>query len=612
MMHDLPAHPVWAELIRSGSRIYIGSGVGVPNALIDDLLQHSKKFHDIEVIQGYTVSPHRWFDQKYRNLFSINTFYISDDIVRQAVAAGWADYTPTKQSEISSLFTDDTLPLDAALVMVSPPDEYGYCSLGAAVDITMAATRQAKTIIAQINPAMPSTNGYTHIHLSEFAACIKHEQALPEMPIPERSDAIERIGQYLAMLVQHGATLHIGKGKAPSSVLKYLRNHKNLGVHGEMLCDGIMDLFKKGVINNRNKTFHPGKMLAGYCYGSQALYDFVHNNPHIEFYPSGYLESPTNIARNDNMVAINTALEVDLSGQVVTESKGYNFLKGIGSQVDFINGAAKSKGGMPIIAMSSTSQNGKVSRIVSHLSEGSGVVTTRSSVHYVVTEYGIASLKGLSIRERALELIRIAHPNFRQRLLEEVRKKYWVPDYAQRAPKDVPEFGHSQMKPILESGKDYFLRPLNPADERPLQEFFYSHTEESIRLRYNQYRKQLTRENSFHLVSVDQTKDLALCIAYQYASVVKIMAVGRYYFNDRDNTCEVAFITREEYQGKGLATRLLKEMTSIAKCRKIKKMVAYVLPENSPMLHVFDANGFTRILTGKRNEVHLEKQLDKD
>lgn len=609
MEYSLPPLPDWSKLIKSGDRILFGSNAGVPNALIDNLIEHSQELNDIEVIHMLTFSDHRWADKKYTQLFKVNTFFIGDDNMRQAIAEGRADYTPCFLSEVSSLFADDILPLDAALIMVSAPDKYGYCSLGVSVDICLSAAKQARKVIAQINPAMPRTCGQTYMHISEFDAVMEQPQTLPEVFPPELNSDAERIGQYVAMLIEDGATIQLGIGNIPESVYRYLSNHKDLGVHSEMITDGVIELVKTGVINNRKKTFHPGKIVASFCVGTQALYDFVDENPHVEFYPSSYVNKASNIARNDNMVSINSAIEVDLTGQVVADSIGYQFYSGIGGQVDFVSGASMSKGGKPIIALPSTAKNGTVSRITSHIAEGAGVVTSRGNVHYVVTEYGVASLKGKSIRERALELIRVAHPKFRPQLLEEVRHHYWVPNFQQQHPIDVVELGPLQVKRFKVKGERFDLRPLNPADERRLQEFFYSHTKETLRLRYNYHPKQMSREKSCNLVSVDQNKDLALCIVSQSGSQLRIEAVGRYYKNDADNSCEVAFVTRENHQGKGMATRLMGEMKKIASKRGLDKMVAYVRSENKPMIMVFEHHGFQRVFNPDPFEVILQLNL---
>ena len=391
-------------------------------------------------------------------------------------------------------------------------------------------------------------------------------------------------------------------------VLHYLGSHKDLGVHSEMVSDGIIDLIAKGVINNSKKTFHKGKTITTFCMGTRRLYDFVDSNPHIEFYPSEHVNFPARIARNDNMVSINGAIEVDLTGQVVADSLGYRFYSGIGGQVDFIRGAAMSKGGIPIIALPSTAKNGTVSRIVPYITEGSGVVTSRGDVHYVVTEWGIATLRGKSIRERALELIQVAHPDFRDHLLQEVRKHYWVPEYQHQRPTTVPELG-IEVKKLQFAGEKYEQRPLHPADERLLQEFFYSHNKETLLLRYSYHPKQMTREKASTLVGVDQERDLALSLFRRSGPREKIVAVGRFYFLEQGNSAEVAFIVREELQGKGMAKHLLGEMMQIAQARGIATMQAYVRAENRPMLRVFDYHGFKRKPSESPREVILERDL---
>ncbi len=605
----LPQRPDWSQLIKSGSRVFLGGNAGVPYALIDDLIANSKAFSDIELVHMLALGDNRWAREEYRQLFKVNTFFIHGDEVRRAVDEGRADYTPVFLSEMSSLFSDGTLPLDAALVMVSPPDEFGYCSLGVSVDICMSAARHANKVIAQINPQMPRTAGHSYLHISEFAAVIEADQPLQEIEAPPIDSVTERIGQYVAMLVEDGATLQFGVGKIPSATLKYLERHNDLGIHSEMLSDSIMEVIAAGAISNRKKTFHPGKIVTSFCMGSQKLYDFVNNNPHIEFYPSSYVNKPTNIAKNDNMIAINSALEVDLTGQVVADSLGFDFYSGIGGQVDFVSGASMSKGGKPIIALPSTAKNETVSRIVPHIAEGSGVVTSRGNVHYIVTEYGIASLRGKSIRERALELIRVAHPKFRAKLLAEVRQNYWVPHYQQKYPTDIPELGAIQLHKMVVNGETFYLRPLNPADERRLQEFFYSHTKETLRLRYNYDPKQMSREKSCNLVSVDQSSDAALCIVRQEGSRITIHAVGRFYYNEHDNTCEAAFVTRETQQGKGMASKLLTTLIDIAQKRNISKMLAFCRADNKPMIAIFEHHGFKRLFSGDPSEVELALPL---
>jgi len=608
-MSEMHPQPIdWGQLVKSGDRLFVGSNAAVPNALLHHLVDNARNLHDVELVHILTMSDNFWARREYIDLFKINTLFISAGI-REAVADGYADYTPCFLSEIPDLFREQVLPLDAALIMVSPPDEFGYCSLGVAVDVVSAAYRSAKKVIAQVNPMMPRTNGHSFIHMNEIDAWMEESQPLPELPIPELDQVTEQIGQYVSMLIDDGSTLQLGICKIPDAVLRYLSNHKDLGIHTEMFSDGIMDLIMKGVITNRSKTFHRGKTITSFCLGTRALYDFVDGNPHVEFFPSEHVNSPAIIARNDNMISINSAIEVDLTGQVVSDSVGYRFYSGIGGQVDFIRGAAMSRGGKPIIALPSTAKDGTLSRIVPFVTEGAGVVTSRGDVHYVVTEYGIATLRGKSIRERALKLIQVAHPDFRDELLAQVREQFWVPDYQKQTPTRVPELGSVQIQPIVIEGEKFDLRPLHPADERTLQEFFYSHNKETLLMRYSHHPKQMTREKASQLVAVDQSKDVALGILQRRGPKEELQAVGRFYLDETDNSVEVAFIVREKQQSKGMAKLLLREMISIAEKRGIARMNAYVRAENKAMLKVFEKHAFVRLSSESPQEVRLERAM---
>jgi len=600
----------WEKYLKSGNRIFIGSNAAVPNALIDNLIANSNQLHDIETVHILTLSENVWAKPEHKDLFKVNSLFIGGKNIREAIAEGRGDYTPCFISDVPRLFSENSLPLDVALIMVSPPDEYGYCSLGVSVDIVSSAVKSAKYVIAQINPKMPRTNGHGFVHLNQINAWLNAEQDLPQVIAPEFDRRTEQIGQYVAMLVDNGATLQIGIGKIPEAVLRYLANHKDLGIHSEMISDGVIDLMLKGVINNRKKTYHKGKAIVTFCIGSQKVYDFVDGNPHIEFYPSEHVNSPVKIAKNDNMVSINSAIEVDLTGQVVSDSIGHQFYSGIGGQVDFVRGASLSKGGKPIIALPSTTRDGKISRIVPHITEGGGVVTSRGHVAYVVTEFGIASLQGKSIRERALELIRIAHPKFRDQLLADVRKHYWVPEYQESTPSSVPELGSVELKKFTFADVNYILRPLSPADERKLQEFFYSHNKETLIMRYNQHLTQMTREKSCNLVSVNQHKDLALCFTKKSYLGESIQAVARYYLIEANNSAEVAFVIKESLRGRGMARTLLAEMIAVAKKRNLDNLVACVRRDNAPMLKVFEKSGFIRLPSDDFDEVHLKLPLN--
>lgn len=583
----------WKKFVKPGDRVFVGSGPGCPHALIQSLLErvHTKHFFDLEFIHILTLGKTPWLEARYRDSLQVNALFLGED-TRKAVQKGQADYTPCFLSEIPSLFTDRVLPVDVALIQLSPPDAEGYCSLGVTVDVVRTAAESARYVIAQINDLMPRTTGNTRIHMNDIDAHIEVSVPIPELPVGTFTKEVEKIGRYVALLIEDGATLQMGIGKIPDAVLKALGNHKNLGVHTEMFSDGLMELVQKGVVDNSKKAIHTGKTVTTFCMGSKALYDFVHENPLVEFYTSSYINDPSVIAQNDMMVAINSALEVDLTGQVVSDSIGRRFYSGIGGQVDFIRGAARSKGGRPIIALPSVTKKGK-SRIVPYITEGSGVVTSRGDVHYVVTEYGIATLRGRSIRERALELIQVAHPDHRDLLLQQVRKSFWVPAYQQSLPEPVKGLGSVQVKKYkAKDGQKYFLRPLQASDERRLQAFFYAHDKDTLLLRYHYVPTRLSRENAYTLVNVDQNKHLALCIASRHGPLEIFHAVGSYHLIPQSHTAELAFVVQEAKRGLGLGKRLLKNIVRVAKKRKLEKLIAVVQTGNQPMRHVLESFGF--------------------
>ncbi|MEO5363971.1 MAG: GNAT family N-acetyltransferase [Magnetococcus sp. DMHC-8] len=589
----------WKTFVKPGDRIFIGSGPGCPHALVQSLLDrvHSKHFFDLEFVHILTLGESPWLDPRYRDAVRVNALFLGEE-TRKAVQRGEADYTPCFLSEVPSLFTRGVLPIDVALVQLSPPDEEGYCSLGVTVDIVRAAVESARHVIAQFNPFMPRTLGNTRIALSEVDAYLEVSVPLPELPRAKSTKETEQIGQYVAMLVEDGATLQMGIGKIPDAVLRALRHHKHLGVHTEMFSDGLMELMRKGVVDNSRKPVHTGKTVTSFCMGSRALYDFVRDNPLVEFYTSDYINNPETIAKHDQMVAINSALEVDLTGQVVSDSIGHRFYSGIGGQVDFIRGAARSRGGRPIIALPSVTNQGK-SRIVPVITEGAGVVTSRGDVHYVVTEYGIATLRGRSIRERAMELIQVAHPEHREMLLRQVRKSYWVPSYQQSTPEPVKGLGAIPVKKFRAKDDSIcFLRPLQPSDERRLQEFFYSHDRETLLLRYHYVPTRLTRESAYALVNMDQNRDLALCIAVRQGPREVLQAVGRYYLLADTRTAELAFVVREDRRGLGFGRFLLQRIIRVARQRGLEKLLAVVQSGNQRMRNLLEKRGFVVVPDG--------------
>lgn len=403
------------KVIKSGDRVYIHGGAATPHYLLRKLVDRASELYDVELLSISTQGEALFADKKYKDNFRINSLFVSNNI-REAVNDGRGDYIPVFLSEIPNLFKRGILPIDVALVQVSPPDKHGYCSLGVSVDVAATAVKMAKHVIAQVNPRMPRTLGDGIIKIDQFDSVVFAEQELPEVVSNDGNSEISmRIGNYCAELIEDGSTLQMGIGAIPDAVLASLMNHKSLGVHTEMFSDGIIPLVEKGVITNEFKRKHRGRIVTGFLLGSRKLYDFVDDNPNVAVLNIDYVNDTAVIRTNPKVVAINSAIEVDITGQVCSDSIGTYHYSGIGGQMDFMRGAALSEGGKPIIALPSTTAKG-VSRIASFLKQGAGVVTTRGHAHYIVTEYGVAYLYGKNMRQRAKALIDIAHPNHREAL----------------------------------------------------------------------------------------------------------------------------------------------------------------------------------------------------
>jgi len=576
--------------IRRGDKLFIGSGAAEPQVLVKSLITSAGRLADTRIMHIMTLGVAPYTEEKFTDQFRHNAFFIGAN-TRQAVAQGRADYTPVFLSEIPALFRTGQAPIDIALIQVSLPDKHGYCSYGVSTDIVKSAAESATKVIAEVNPRMPRALGDCFINMNDIDLAVPVDVPLLYSHRERADEVAQRIGKNIASLIPDGATLQMGIGTIPDSVLHYLTDKKDLGVHTEMFSDGFMELALSGVINNSRKSIHAGKTVASFCMGSQQLYDYVDNNPSIEFHPTEYTNDPFIIARNDNMMAINSAIEVDLSGQVCADSLGTMFYSGIGGQVDFVRGASRSKGGKPIIAMPSTAKDETISRISPHLKEGAGVVTTRGDVHYIVTEWGVAYLHGKNIRERSMALISVAHPKFRAALLEEAKQLNYI--YKDQI---LPEEGvvyPEDLETVMttKSGAELVVRAIMPTDEEMLSDMFYDLSDQTIINRFFSMLKSMPHRKLQTLCCIDYVSELSLVAVSGVAPKQKIVGLGSYYVSPATQRAEIAFLVADAWQGQGIGTYLMQMLVKVAKSKNLKGLTAEVLRDNVAMIALMHKSG---------------------
>jgi len=583
--------------IHRGARIFIGTGCGQPQYLVEELVAYTeanpKAFFDAEVLTIWTLGVAPYLKEEVKRNFRLDSFFISGP-TRDAVNRGAADYTAIFLSQVPGLFRRGIVPIDVALVQTSLPDEHGYVSLGISVDIVRSAVDSARVVICQLNRNVPRTHGDTFLHLDDIDYAIPHDEPLLEYPSEEPNEVSERIGAYVARLVEDGATIQVGYGRIPDAILGQLKGRKHLGVHTELLSDGIAELMQCGAIDNERKTIDPNKTVAAFSMGRRETYEYLDDNPAVSFRPVDYTNSPAVISQIRKMTAINTALEIDLTGQVTAESIGGRFYSGIGGQADFMRGAMLAPEGKSILVLASTARDGTVSRIVPRLAEGAGVTLTRGDVHYVVTEYGIAYLHGKSIRERAMELIRIAHPSFKAQLLDEAKKagliyrdQAFVPGRRGEYPEELETFRTTK------SGVEILLRPVRISDEPILKEFFYSLSDQSIRRRFISARKDMPHERLQEFAVIDYTAEMVILAVLSSDEREIVLGVGQYGIDPQTHTAEVALVVRDDRQRQGIGTEILSYLTFLAKREGLLGFTAEVLTENTAMMQLFEQAGFS-------------------
>ncbi|NYT02745.1 MAG: GNAT family N-acetyltransferase [Methanosarcinales archaeon] len=582
--------------IHPGDRIFIGTGCGEPQHLVSLLVENAKRYptayFDAELIHVWTLGVAPYTDEKFKLNFRLNSFFIGES-TREAVNRLAADYTPIFLSSVPSLFYREIIPVDVALIQTSPPDENGDMSLGISVDIVKAATEKASLVIAQVNSFMPRVHGDSLINIDDVEYVVQHDEPLLEYRETVPGDLAQSIGRYVSRIVEDGSTIQVGYGSIPNAVLSNLQDKKNLGVHTELLTDGIVDLMKRGVVDNTQKTLDQHKTVATFCMGNKETYDYLQYNPAIEFRTIDYTTNPLVIARQRNMIAINSALEIDLTGQATAESMGKSFYSGVGGQADFMRGAILAPNGKTILALPSTANEGHISRIVPFLKEGAGVTLTRGDVHYVVTEFGIAYLHGKNIRERAMDLIAIAHPSFQPWLIEEAKKLGLIFEDQAFIPGERGIYPESlETRRTTKSGLNILLRPVKFSDEPLLKDFLYSLSEQSRYYRFLSVRKDVPHEMLQQLAVIDYTRKILILAVVATEGKETVIGMGQYEINGGLHTAEIGLLVRDQYQKHGVGMELLNYITYLAKKNGVLGFTADVLVDNDPVFRLFEKMGF--------------------
>jgi len=578
------------NLIKPGQRVFIGSSCGEPQHLLKELAAVSQKFTDIEIVRllGLETTPLTLIADKTKDQsFNVRSFYLGS-AKPESLAKNKRFITPMNLSEVPRLFKTRRLPINVALIQVSPPDDFGWMSLGISVDITLAAAMSANLIIAQVNSRMPRVLGRSFIHVNDVDVIVEHEEELLTVSELPELESANLIGRLIARLIDDGSTIQISPGTTPQSILLALSDKNDLGVHTQFLTNDIMRLVSMGVITNRIKGFNNGKLVASSAIGTSDLYQYLDDNPSIEFYPSDYVNDPGIISRHNKMVSMNIAMAMDLTGQVAADALAYNHFSGVTGMLDFIRGTSQSVGGKSILMLTSTTVDGKKSRIVPMLSD-TAIVVPRGDVKYVVTEYGAVNLFGKSLQERAMAMISIAHPDFRDELLFEAKKMELL-----GAERTLSESAYGIYPIKLEetreiSGDLITIRPAKPVDERRIQEHFYNQDKDDIYSRFFQVRTRFVRDDVERMFQIDYIKNLTLLAVVGEFGFGKVVAVGEYLLDPAKNIAEIAFSVSRDWQGKGLGKILMRKLCEAARKNGISGLVAYTMPRNQGMIKLFNS-----------------------
>ena len=585
--------------VQPGQRVFIGTGCGEPVQLVSAMTKRAGSLANVELVQLITKGKAPYADKRYAECFTINSFYIGSN-VRDMIQEGMGDYTPILMSDVPGLLNSGVLPLDVALIQITPPDARGKVSLGISVDIVRSAAENASLVIAEVNPNMPWTHGDSLMDIYDLDILVPVDEPIIERESHSLHPVSEKIAREIATLIPNGATLEFGLGRipgvgrVPQAVMKCLHGKKHLGIHTEMISDSLIELIESGAVDGSRKTVDRGRVTASFCMGSKKLYDYIDDNPLFCFRPTEYVNNSSVIGKQKRMVSINMALEIDLTGQVCSDSVGGRFYSGIGGQVDFNRGASFSEHGRSIIAMPSTNEDGSRSRIVTTLQPGSGVVISRGTVHYIVTEYGVAYLHGKSIQERVMALISIAHPDFREQLFQEaVDGKYLRPNLSGLGDRFiVPGEEFMRTSSLLKNGTQVNFRSIRPTDEPHMRDLLYDLSQETIYYRFMSRQQRFTHRQIQDFVYIDHRHDVAIVGTVPEAHGEEIIAVGRYYLNEQTNKAEVAFVIRDGWQNQGLGSFMFRHLIAIAKRNGISGFTAEVLRDNRRMQAIFNHSGY--------------------
>ena len=576
------------RLIKPGQRVFIGSSCGEPQHLVSILAGQAIKFTDIEIIRLMSLesAPLSMIaDKDGMQSFDVRSFYLGSAKPKD-IARNMRFLTPINVSAIPRLFKQRHLPIHIALIQVSPPDDFGWMSLGVSVDITLAAAQSADLVIAQVNPQMPRVIGRSFVHVNDVDVVVEYDEPVLTVGEHPEIESANTIGKLVARLIADGSTIHIDPGATPHATLLALTGKKDLGIHTEYLTDGIMRLVAEGVITNRAKGYKEGKLVASGAIGSQALYDFLHDNPAIDFQPSDYVNAPSIISRHHNMVSMCVAEAIDLTGQVAADALSYNHYSGVTGMLDFIRGAAQSENGKSILMLPATASKGTKCRIVPRIDD-MAVVVPRGDVHYVVTEYGMVSLFGKSLQERAMAMISIAHPDFRDELFRKA-KELGLLSRTRTLSESMYGVYPAKLESTLEvAGETLTVRPAKPVDQRRIQEHFYNLDKDDVVSRFFHEKTCFLSKEVEGVSQIDYVKDLTIVALTGEIGFSSVVAVGEYLLEETHNIAEVAFSVSKKWQGKGLGRILMAKLAEAARENGISGLVAYTSPRNRGMIGLF-------------------------